>query len=173
MPSLSSSSDSSSTTNEHRHPATDWYTGPKSTDSRSGTVLLLPDPQPMDPPLYKPSEFQVDDVAIHFRCGDFLSDQWEFIETSTFQCYVEHIPKYVRTIGILTQPLDSPTPTSEGGQQYRSDDTEKTVMGRCRILVYSFIKYIQQHHPQAQIFIHNSRDETIALTYARMIMARV
>jgi hypothetical protein len=94
-----------------------------------------------------------------------LADEWDHIETSTFHCYAKHISKDARTIGILTQPLEVQT-----GAQQRNDDVNEKVLGRCRILVYSFISYIQYHHPQAEIRIHNSVNETIALTYARMIM---
>ena len=135
------------------------------------SVLLLPPPKQSDQPMYEtPSEFQMDDVTIHFRCGDFLSDQWDFIETSTFSSYVEPITPNIRSIGILTQSLEVQNAAS--GRQQRIDDIEKTVVRRCKTLVYSFVAYVQHFHPHVEIRIHNSINETIALTYARMIMAR-
>ena len=135
------------------------------------SVLLLPPPKQSDQPMYEtPSEFQMDDVTIHFRCGDFLSDQWDFIETSTFSSYVEPITPNIRSIGILTQSLEIQNTTN--GRHQRIDDLEQTVVGRCRILVNSFVAYVQHFHPHVEIRIHNSINETIALTYARMIMAR-
>ena len=195
-----------SSSQEPRHPAHTWFvdttTSTMTTSSSSSfqdekenhhnsrPILFLPDPLPNDMPLLYRSptsssspHFPVDDVAIHFRCGDFLSDAWDHLDTSTFAGYIQHIPTngVIRTIGILTQPLDDISVISKSTeekdshaeqQQHRSDDTEPIVLKRCRVLVYSFVKFIQQHHPNAQIFIHNDRNETIALTYARMIMAR-
>ena len=42
---------------------------------------------------------------------------------------------------------------------------------RCRALISAFVDYLQSRFPKARITIRNDPNETIALTYARMIMA--
>jgi hypothetical protein len=82
----------------------------------------------------------------------------------TFNGYVRHISPEARTIGILTQPFEDTT-------QLRGADSTSTTIDRCRIAVNSLVKFIHGRHPLATVRIHNKPSDTIALTYARMIMA--
>lgn len=56
--------------------------------------------------------------------------------------------------------------------QQRNHDAGLVVQQRCRTLVMALKKYIAKRHPKATIRIRNDPNETIALTYARMIMAK-
>jgi hypothetical protein len=133
-----------------------------------------------------------DDAVIHFRCGDLLSTDLLAYGFLTFHGYSRHISPSVRSIGILTQPFgkvknithtiiaSNSTVSEEGGQsqsltsdQERSLDTsDETMARRCRTLVYAFQDYLQDKFPLATVHIRNDRTETIALAYARMVMAK-
>ena len=112
-------------------------------------------------PLYP--EIELDDVAIHFRCGDLMSSGHKGFAFMKFYDFSRHISSEARSIGILTQPFEK-----TGGQQ-RADDG---VNGdRCRIVVNGLVDYLTDRHPQARLRVHNQLNETMALSYARMILA--
>jgi hypothetical protein len=136
------------------------------------------------PLIKQPIEF--DDAVIHFRCGDLLSTKLKSYGFMTFHGYSRHIHASVRTIGILTQPFGSFSSSSsstsnsttivtndeETNDQKRSLDTGNIQQAqRCRTLVYAFVEFLQNTFPKASIRIRNDRSETIALAYARMVMA--
>lgn len=80
-----------------------------------------------------------------------------------FSGYTKHISPEARSVGILTQPFDQTSQT-------RDLDAGSLVRDRCRIVVTSFVDYIQKRFPRAaaRVRIHNNPNETIALTYARI-----
>lgn len=112
------------------------------------------------------TEFQVDDMTIRFRCGDLLLIGSMGFHRNIHLCRVCRPNSQGCTIHWYLDPI-----TRDSGQQ-RVDDREKNVVHRCKILVYSLVAYIQHFHPNVDIHVHNDRNEIIALTYARMIMAR-
>lgn len=81
-----------------------------------------------------------------------------------FSGYTKYISKEARSIGIVTQPFDKHT-------QERKFDANGVKRQRCRIVVLSLVDYIRERFPNASINIHNGPNETIALAYARMVMA--
>ena len=135
-----------------------------------------------------------DDAVIHFRCGDLLSTRLVAYGFLTFHGYSRHISSSVQSIGILTQPFGKVkngtntdilskvgSTVAEGtGQQAtlisdqeRSLDTNDEIIARrCRTLVYAFQEYLEEKFPKARVQIRNDRSETIALAYARMVMAK-
>jgi hypothetical protein len=115
-------------------------------------------------PLYGANEFQRDDALIHFRCGDLMNSNHPSFGFMTFSGYVRHVSPEARSIGILTQPF-------EDSEHSRGNDNGPTTRNRCRTAVMSLVEYINDRYPLATVRIHNNPDETIALTYARMIMA--
>ena len=133
--------------------------------------LIQPRGGNMDPPL------EFDDAVIHFRCGDLLSTQLASYGFLTFDGYSRHISKTTtRTIGILTQPFGTTdrtaASTSVATAQIRTlDSGTAQQIGRCRTLVHAFVDHLQERFPDATITIRNSESETIALAYARMVMA--
>jgi hypothetical protein len=105
---------------------------------------------------------ELDDVAIHFRCGDIMEVQPHYAYGYTrFSFVANYISNEARSIGIVTQPF-------QGQQQRRMDGTEHT---RCPILIGAFQQYLQDRFPNATVQVRNSPDETVALSYARFIMA--
>jgi hypothetical protein len=71
------------------------------------------------------------------------------------------------------QGASTSSPKSLTLDQERSLDTsDQTIARRCRTLVYAFQDYLQDKFPQAKVHIRNDRSETIALAYARMVMAK-
>ena len=123
-----------------------------------------------------------DDAVIHFRCGDLLLTDLEAYGFLTFNGYSRHISSSVRSIGILTQPFGTvkKSKVTEEVQQQSSitdqrrkmDTDHEIVARRCLTLVYAFKQYLEEKFPNASVYIRNDRKETVALAYARMVMAK-
>jgi hypothetical protein len=117
----------------------------------------------------------LDDAVIHFRCGDLMDSGHAEYDFLTFKGYTRYISPEARTIGILTQPFSFSNVTASGvsstNAQVRLYDVAGPNADRCRIVVTALVEYIQERHPKARITIHNGPNETIASTFARMIMA--
>jgi hypothetical protein len=126
--------------------------------------LALPNPQRIDSPPFPVSQYEVDDAVLHFRCGDLMDSKHPSFAFMKFSGYTRHISPDAKSIGILTQPFDTDT-------QSRKADSGQYKRDRCRVVVFSLVDYIKVHYPNAQVRIHNTVGETIALTFARMIMA--
>jgi hypothetical protein len=132
--------------------------------SPTGGCLTLPFPRRDETPPYPSSAYTLDDAVIHFRCGDLMNSINPYFSFLKFDGYTRHISPDAKTIGIITQSFDADS------QSRDADDTQIT-RDRCRIVVTSLIEYLKVHYPNAQVNLHNSVSETIALTFARMIMA--
>jgi len=81
-----------------------------------------------------------------------------------FSGFSKWISPSARSIGIVTQPFDV-----EG--QIRKEDSGASKMKKCKDLVMAFTEHLTEKFPNAQISIHNDVNETIALSFSRMIMA--
>jgi hypothetical protein len=130
--------------------------------SAIGSCPTLLVPKPNIPSI--PSKYVVDDAVLHFRCGDLMDSDNPYYSFMTFHGYTRHISPYAKSIGILTQPF-------EGKTQSRKEDSSQIMLDRCRIVVTSLMEFIKSQYPNARVNLHNNGRETIALTYARMIMA--
>jgi hypothetical protein len=104
----------------------------------------------------------LDDVAIHFRCGDVMGgvnrDDFGMIK---FTEYRKHISPSAKSIGILTQPF-------ERGRNRKTDSSRTSW---CRNATYLLVETLQKDFPEARISIHNGMNETLPLAYARLTMA--
>lgn len=108
-------------------------------------------------------DLEVDDAAIHFRCGDVFGltnkDVYGLIK---FREYVVRIPnETTRSIGIYTQPFDVAL----------LREADRGAAGNCRKIVGVLVHYLQKAFPAARIIVRNTPDDTIPLTYARLTMA--
>lgn len=115
-----------------------------------------------DTPIFQ--NVELDDVIIHFRCGDLMESQHPRFAFLKFEAFSSRISPNATSIGIVTQPFDDHA-------QNRAWDSSAAKRNRCKTVVLDFERYLQQRFPSARIRVHNSREETIALTYARMIMS--
>jgi hypothetical protein len=106
----------------------------------------------------------LDDAVLHFRGGDLFNSNHPGFGFMKFSAFSKHISPDTKSIGIVTQPFDS------GGQQ-RQGDSSSQKQQRHRLVVMALVDFLKEKFPQARITIHNGRNETIALAYARMIMA--
>jgi len=118
-------------------------------------------PQKGEAPLFPDTE--LDDTLLHFRCGDLIHSNHKGFGFMKFGSFLHHVSPDVRTIGVATQPFDPK------GQNRPGDAGLK--MKRCKQVTMAFIEHLQAEFPNAQIRVHNDINETIALTFARMIMA--
>jgi hypothetical protein len=104
----------------------------------------------------------LDDVAIHFRCGDVMGgakrNDFGMIK---FSEYKKWISPNARTVGILTQPFEK--------ERNRAKDAGR--VDACRKATYALADNIQSYLPNATISIHNGINETLPLAFARLAMA--
>ena len=118
---------------------------------------------PIDQPPMVP-DVVLDDVVIHFRCGDIMGGggrtDYGMIK---FTEYLKWIDKQeTKRIGILTQPFDA--------SKLRAKDSPNAK--RCKTATFLLRKTLQDFLPEANITIHNGNTETIPLVYARLVMAK-
>jgi hypothetical protein len=111
------------------------------------------------------ADVELDEAVLHFRCGDLMDSTHTSFAFMNFHGYVRHIAPNTTSIGILTQPF-----AKDANVQVRRIDAEGKILDRCRTVIYSLVEYIQERFPQARVRIHN--EESIALTYSRMILAQ-
>jgi hypothetical protein len=93
-----------------------------------------------------------------------------------FSSLVQDISPDAQSIGIITQPFGNDNKSNNSRSnattsQVRWFDARNTTQDRCRTVVHALVDYIQVRHPRSRITIHNGPHETIALAYARMVMA--
>lgn len=131
----------------------------------STSVLQIPIPHKRGEPVFPRGSVELDDAVIHFRCGDLMTSDHPYFGMLKFHGYTKYISSEVRTIGIVTQPFNGKVQTA------RLVDTNPTSLDRCRVLIMSLVGYIQERFPSSRIRIHNGPNKTVALAYARMIMA--
>ena len=81
-----------------------------------------------------------------------------------FSGFSKWISPSARSIGIVTQPF-------EVSGQTRKEDSGASKRQKCKDLVLAFTDHLTAKFPSARISIHNGVNETIALSFARMIMA--
>ena len=129
-----------------------------------GSISQLPIPQKLDRPPFPSEIYELDDAVLHFRCGDLMNSVHPGFSFLKFSGYTRHILPDTQSIGILTQPFDA-------GSQSRKSDAGPLKRSRCRTVVFALVDYVKQHYPNARVRVHNSVNESIALTFARMIMA--
>lgn len=109
-----------------------------------------------------PNIDQLDEVALHFRCGDVLGGaKRNDFGMIRFKEYKKWIDDTTSSIGILTQPFEK--------EQNRGQDQRKAA--NCRIVVSALVDYLQKVAPLATITIRNGANDTHPLTYARLVMA--
>jgi hypothetical protein len=107
------------------------------------------------------SDVELDDVVIHFRCGDIIElkahHKYHYVRWSVL---AKWISATARSIGIVTQPSQ--------GQTRKIDNHNRD---RCTQLLGPMQTYFQKKFPQTQVRIRNASEETIALAFSRFIMA--
>jgi hypothetical protein len=139
-----------------------------SSSSSSSTTFVpyLPSIPNEQPPLFK--NVDLDDAVIHFRCGDLLASNLPGYGFWTFDGYVRHISSEAKSIGILTQPFPE---NNTNVQQRYMDNADAAQNRRCKTLALALRDYIQERHPHATVSIRNTKEETIALSMARLVLA--
>jgi hypothetical protein len=128
----------------------------------SDNTMQLSVPARGEPPLIP--GVVLDDVVLHFRGGDLLDSSHSGYGFMKFSAFSKRIPPTTKSIGIITQPFDN-------GAQQRKRDAKSITQKRHRAVVMALVDFLQEKFPQARVTIHNGSTETIALAFARMIMA--
>jgi hypothetical protein len=135
---------------------------PYSTGTAMGTKMQLP-ASSQDEPLFPGTE--IDDACLHFRCGDLMLSSHPSFGFMKFSAFSKRLANDTKSIGIVTQPFDN-------GGQSRKEDAGNLKQARCKDVVLLLRDHLAEKFPDARVRIHNGHNETIALTYARMIMAK-
>lgn len=126
-------------------------------------TMQLSDPVRSQIPLFP--NVVLDDSVLHFRCGDLVNSTHASFAWMKFASFSRHLnPASTKSIGIITQPF-------RNSSQVRDMDGEQEYGDKCLTMVQSFVQHLQERFPSARITVHNGPEETIALAYARMIMA--
>jgi hypothetical protein len=113
---------------------------------------------------YPRTNVDIDDAAIHFRCGDvFGGTNKDVYGLIKFREYSTRIPNATtRSIGIHTQPFNA--------SLVREADQDS--IDNCEKVVHVLVDYLQARYPNATITIRNTQDDTLPMSYARMTMAQ-
>jgi hypothetical protein len=140
------------------------------------------------------NDFMVDDVVIHFRCGDVMTTDHPGFGFLKFDSYAQFIPETVTSIGIITQPYvkdneNDPNIIYNTTRQTRVMDKGLSFISqRCQYVVNEFVLYLQERFTKSTISVQdnennnkkplrirvwNDENETITIAFARMILANV
>jgi hypothetical protein len=116
------------------------------------------------PPLFP--EVDLDEVAIHFRCGDVLRNLGKN-ETNyglvKFQTYRNHIdPESRQSIGIVTTPFDKKKLRHQDASFHKS----------CERITQKLVAYLSKHFPHAKVNIRNDPTDSLEMVYSRLILAK-
>lgn len=114
----------------------------------------------------------LDQVAIHFRCGDVLSglspkvnDNYGMVPFSVYRDVIQNhnnrTGSEVSTIGIVTAPFDP--------KHLRSEDAKFS--SACEEIASALDGYLSQNFPRAKVSIRNSHKDTIPMVFARLVLA--
>lgn len=120
--------------------------------------------------LEKDSQLDRDDIVIHLRCGDVLSQNpastnYGFIPHSFYTSRIQHgTSQDNRTIGIVTQPFVS----SKNG---RPKDTNHGKGMMCKKIAYSLKQVLERSFPYSAVQIRNS-DKELLDSMPRMVLAK-
>mmetsp|Transcript_6936 Transcript_6936/g.19449 ORF Transcript_6936/g.19449 Transcript_6936/m.19449 type:complete len:684 (-) Transcript_6936:3357-5408(-) len=112
----------------------------------------------------------LDDVVIHFRCGDIMSgmgrNDFGLIK---FASYKRYISPQAKSVGILTQTFNVSSRLAFNG--IRSRDMEQA--GKCQQATHLLVDYLRDYMGNdVRITIHNDAvKETLPLAFARLVMA--
>jgi hypothetical protein len=152
------------------HPSERWveeHLWPSLLSSQKNTnnnVYQLPHPQLEDAPLIP--HVELDDAVLHFRCGDLIFSNLSRFGFMKFASYSRHLDANITSIGIATQPF-------EAGRNVRKTDVDmKKKPERCRHVIDAFVEHLHDTFPNARVTVRNDPNESIALTFARMVMAQ-
>jgi hypothetical protein len=103
----------------------------------------------------------LDDVAIHFRCGDVLTYGGNFMGFPSFDTYASMLGSkenpIMHSIGIVTSSLEP--------SHCRSQNCEEDNLQDCRIILEGLVNFLEESYPGVQVHIRNSVHETLGTAF--------
>ena len=123
-------------------------------------------------PPTKYEDIELDETTWHFRCGDLLYSKHPGYAWHKFHLHASHIHNDTRSIGILTEPFTIHRIEGYSDNKRLNFDVLNKAAASCEQLAHKLVEYLQQRFPRARIRIRNNANESVALAYSRMIMAR-
>ena len=148
--------------NENHKAASQFSAAAHPTILPDGSTLQVPFGS-QQPPIY-PS-VQLDDAVLHFRCGALIAAKHRSFGFMKFASFSRHLSPTVRSIGIVTQPFEL------HHHQQRTVEQNQDKLDKCRLVVTALVQHLQERFPTTVVTVRNDANETIALAFARMIMA--
>mmetsp|Transcript_9269 Transcript_9269/g.27943 ORF Transcript_9269/g.27943 Transcript_9269/m.27943 type:complete len:327 (-) Transcript_9269:487-1467(-) len=128
-------------------------------------VPQIPTPSRDHPPLFPPLGRDLDDAALHFRCGDLMGSYHPSYGFMNYDAYARHISPYAFSVGIVT------TPFGAKGQMRTGTERSAPVKNACRRVAEGLRKYLEERFPRANVTIRNGPEETVVTSYVRLILA--
>ncbi|KAL7535444.1 hypothetical protein ACHAWF_008969, partial [Thalassiosira exigua] len=98
----------------------------------------------------------------HLRCGDIISDNHPSYAWHKFGLLASHIDNSTKSIGIVTQPFEK-----HSNRKHDKSNTQS-----CKRLAGALVDYLKHRFTSARVSLRNNPDETVALAYSRMIVAK-
>ena len=114
----------------------------------------------------KKRHIELDETVWHMRCGDVMSVKHAGYAWHKFDLLASHINNDTQSIGIVTQPFNK-------GENRKQDLSSKhDTMSACKRLAGTLDEYLQKRFPSARVSLRNDSNESVALAYSRMIVAK-
>jgi len=127
-------------------------------------VTSTPPTIPFPSPVSRIPNVNLDDVLLYCQCDEIVDANDNSNHGLTkYSEYLKRIDPNTTSIGILTQPFSD--------DQSQAQDSSMAA-DSCRGAVHLLVDYLQAQYPNATISIRNGPEETLPLTYARMVMAK-
>ena len=107
------------------------------------------------------SHADLDEVAIHLRCGDVFLIKTDSYGIIGYDVYRKQVSPQAKSIGIITQSFDPKL----------NRDRDRYTTRVCMNLTAVLGRYLHTHFPNATISVRNNKNETPATAYSRLVLA--
>jgi len=112
---------------------------------------------------------ELDETVWHFRCGDLMYSTHPGYAWHKFGLLASHINNNTQSIGIVTEPFRKHRIKAKNEAE---EDTLESSAKACERLAGALVVYLQERFPEARIRLRNDVNESVALSYSRMIVAK-
>ena len=112
---------------------------------------------------------ELDETVWHFRCGDLMYSTHPGYAWHKFGLLASHINNNTQSIGIVTEPFRKHRIKAKNEAE---EDTLESSAKACERLAAALVDYLQERFPKARIRLRNDVNESVALSYSRMVVAK-
>jgi len=112
---------------------------------------------------------ELDEIVWHFRCGDLMYSTHPGYAWHKFGLLSSYINNNTQSIGIVTEPFRKHRIKAKNEAE---EDTLESSAKACERLAGALVDYLQERFPEARIRLRNDVNESVALSYSRLIVAK-